>query len=102
MKLFIPQGIKLEKEEIDGFNQKRLNLLITNICINIGVGIFNGILFSSMIVGVGTFGVLSIFAFGLLQKGESNLSAYDVIKQQRKFQKSQKRYYYKYESDITK
>lgn len=95
-KLYIPQGLKVEKEIFQGFSKKEMTraFIISLIIMSINALIY---LFTKNTLRFIIITLSGITASVMItQKDRSNISVFDQVKFMVKFHKSQKYYPYKY------
>lgn len=94
--LYIPQGLKVDKEIFDGFGKKERNRALSIFFL---LMVIDGVVFlfkKNIIVFVITMLVSGSASIMITQKDKSNISAYDQMRYMLRFHKSQKYYKYKY------
>lgn len=93
--LYIPQGLKVDKEIFDGFGKKEMIRSLAIFCILI---MADGLIYLFK-RNVMTFIVIMLISASasimIIQKDRSNISVYDQVKYMLRFHKSQKYYKYK-------
>lgn len=95
--LYIPVNIRKRKEYFDGFGRTEMIQTIIGIAVGAVVGILIFLLKTHNIIVI----VATIIGFGgatfmLVKKDHTNRSTIDGLKSMIDFNRSQKRYYYKY------
>lgn len=94
--LYIPQGLKVDKEIFDGFGKKEMIRAVTIFSI---LMMIDGVVYlfkKNIIIFIITMLISASASIMMTQKDKSNISAYDQIKYMIRFYKSQKYYKYKY------
>ena len=94
--LYIPQGLKVDKEIFDGFGKKEMIRAMIIFAILMGVDLVILLFKRSIIVFMIIVLVSASASIMITQKDRSNISVFDQVKYMIKFHKSQKYYKYKY------
>lgn len=95
-KLYIPVQIRKRKEYIDGFGKEELKKTILMGCIGLIIGILIYLKMRNEIVIIVSITAFAGAAFMLTKKDKTNRSSIDYLKDDLKFNLSNKNFYYKY------
>ena len=98
-RLYIPNGLIIEKQWWDGCGPKQKPQLIIGGLISLGLAVFISLLIHIIIgLGVGIFGIFATVALITMQD-ETNLSIIDYIGLMIRKNKEQQNFLYKYKDD---
>lgn len=94
--LYIPQGIKTNREYFEGFGNHELICLIISITVTGGIAYIGYLLFLNLFLAILLVMVIpTTVVFLTMKTGDMNISVWEEMKLLIKFQKSQKYYPYK-------